>query len=348
MADQPRRKRPTIVDVAQLAGVSHTTVSFVINAVPNAGISEVTRARVHEAIERLDYHPHAGARSMGRRSSRTLGIAIPDDANPHYHEIVAGAEAHAAAHGYAVLVTSTRFDAARELRCFEWLKQQQIDGLILIPSTGTPLDRELRSAGDHGYPVVLLGGQGAADLVQAEAAAGERQLLGHLASLGHRRIGYIYGVADQAVFGARLQACLAVQSELGLPVVERWVRRCGPAVEDGYRTTQALLADCRAPDRPTALIVVNDWLAAAVVAVLSEAGLRIPDMISVAAFDNTAHARYTIVPQLTTVDYEAHRMGELAARLLIDRLADPRRAPVQLITRAQLVVRGSTGPAPAG
>ena len=348
MAGQPRLKRPTIVDVAQRAGVSHTTVSFVINGVASAGITAETRDRVLKAITELDYHPHAGARSMGRRSSLTIGVAIPDSVNSHYHEIVAGIETYAAEHGYSVLLSSTNFDATRELRSFEWLKQQQVDGLILIPSTPTGHAAELETARRRGQPIVILGpAHPDVDTVQPEALSGEQQVLDHLAQLGHRRIGYIYGVADHHVYGERLAACLEIQQGLGLPVVERWVRRCGPTVEDGYQATQALLADCAPDDRPTALVVVNDLLGAAVIAALTEAGLRVPAQISVATFDNTIHARYTVVPRLTSVDYEAHALGAQAARLLIERLADPQRPPAHVVTPARLVVRQSTGIAAA-
>lgn len=347
MTERFRSKRPTIIDVAQRAGVSHTTVSFIINDVASARITEETRARVLAAITELDYHPHAGARSMGRRSSLAIGVAIPDSKNAHYQEIVAGIEAYAAAQGYSVLVSTTNFDAERERRCFQSLKQQQLDGLIMIPSTGHTVSTELQGARRQGAPLVLLGSEhDTIDTVQPEAMRGEQQILDHLTALGHRRIGYVYGVADHDFHSKRLAACLQIQQALGLPVVAHWIRRCGPTVEDGYYATQALLTECAAGERPTALIVVNDLLAAAVVAMLTETGIRIPEHMSVATFDNTTHARYTVVPRLTSVDYEAHTIGTHAAQLLIERMADPQRPPVHVKTHVHLVPRESTGPAP--
>ena len=327
MPQRPRSRHPTIIDVARRAGVSHTTVSFVINNVVQAGITDETRERVLAAIAELDYHPHAGARSMGRRSSLTIGVAIPDNENTHYHEIAAGVETYAALQGYSTLLTSTNFQVEREQRCFDWLKEQRIDGLILIPGSGRTYAAEFDAARRRGYPLVMFSPQhGAVDTVSPQAISGEQQLIEHLAGLGHRDIGYIYGVADQTVYGERLRICLQLAAELSLPPVERWIRRCGPTVEHGYRATKQLLAECDAGDRPTALVVVNDLLAAAVIAALHDAGVRVPEHISVAGFDNTLHARYTVVPRLTSVDYDAHNLGTVAARMLLERLARSRAA----------------------
>ena len=163
-------------------------------------------------------------------------MAIPDNENTHYHEIAAGVEAYAALQGYSTLLTSTNFQVEREQRCFDWLKEQRIDGLILIPGSGRTYAAEFDAARRRGYPLVMFSPQhGAVDTVSPQAISGEQQLIEHLAGLGHRDIGYIYGVADQTVYGERLRICLQLAAELSLPPVERWIRRCGPSVEHGYR-----------------------------------------------------------------------------------------------------------------
>jgi DNA-binding LacI/PurR family transcriptional regulator len=340
-------KLPTIRDVAQHAGVSHTTVSFVLNNVTTETISPGTRERVLNAIKELDYHPREAARMLNRRSSQQIGLAIPESHNAHYQEIAAGAEMYAEQHGFGVFQTNTHFDIEREKRCFDWLKQQRVDGLILIPSSGTRLNEELDKLFEAGYPIVTLGVfESRVDNVRAELAKGERQVLEHLIGLGHRRIGYIHGVANHAVFDYRLDTCLNLQRELGLEVVDAWVRRCGPGAEDGYEATRTLLRDCQGAERPTALVVVNDLLASATIASLYAAGIRAPEGMSVATFDNTRLAVHTVTPPLTSIDYKAQEMGMCAAELVISRLANRERPRAQLEMRAQLVVRGSTGPAP--
>ncbi len=137
---------------------------------------------------------------------------------------------------------------------------------------------------------------------------GEQLVLEHLASLGHRRIGYIYGVANPITLGNRLTICLESQRALGIPVVDTWVRTCSPIQEGGYQATQALVNDFSRYELPTALVVVNDLLASAVLAALAEAHIVVPEEISVISFDNIPSAMYTI-PPLTTIDADGYTLG---------------------------------------
>lgn len=333
--------RPTSRDVARLAGVSQTTVSLVINEVPTVSITEETRSRVRSAVVQLDYHPHEGARSLSRKATRTIGVAIPDAGNPHYMEITEAIEAYAEARGYSIVLIVTNYDLACERRCLRWLKQQRVDALILCTSPSEAIEQEIHAAREQGYQVTTF-----LENVQAACGVCERALLEHLVGLGHRRIGYIHGVADQELFGARLRACLQAQCDLGVPIVEHWIRRCGPSIDHGFEATRALLAACEGGERPTALIVVNDLLALGALAALHDAGLPVPGQVSVAAFDNTRLARYS-VPPLTSVDPQARLLGEHVARLAFDRLLAPDSPSIHAETSPRLIVRGSTGPAPA-
>lgn len=343
MAEAKRIRRPTSLDVARLAGVSQTTVSFVINGVMDAGIAEETRARVLEAITQLDYHPHEAARNLRNRSSHILGMAIPET-NPHLLEIAKGAEDYAQSKKYGLFLSITDFLASKEQRSLEWLQQQRYDGLILMSRNKMVLQEEIYDLRKKGYPITILGFPGPEiDSVLVNEKQGQEELLRHLSALGHRHIGYIYGVADQALFGERLNSCLAIQQAMGLPVIEHFIRRCGPTVNESYAATLALLADCSASERPTALIVVNDALASAVLSALYTVGISVPTDMSVASFDNTSNSAFTL-PPLTTVDCEAQVIGAEAARLTIERLSAPERPPESIYTRSKLIVRSSTGP----
>lgn len=348
MGRTPDVKRPTSRDVARLAGVSHTTVSFVVNDVPHVNISDETRARVQHAIAQLDYHPHEGARSLSRKATRDLALVIPDAMNPHYMVIAEGIEAYAESRDYTVLVSATGFDTGRERRSLRWLKQRRVDALILC-STGTAgWHEEARRLIAQGHIITTIGADIAGaeiDTVGAVVGPGERLLLEHLIGLGHRRVGYVYGVFNYETYGGRLDTLLAIHHELGLPLAEQWVRRCGPTMEEGYRATQALLDACAGRERPTALIAVNDFLASAVLSALHAAGIAVPGAMSVAGFDNTPQSLYSS-PPLTTVDPDARAMGEYAARLTLERLAEPHRPPVRAETAQRLIVRGSTARAP--
>ena len=336
----PPAKRPTSRDVARLAGVSQTTVSLVINDATHVAITPETRARVREAIAALDYHPHEGARNLSRRATRTIGVAIPDAGNPHYLEITEAIETFAAARGYSIVLIVTNYDLNRERGALQWLKEQRMDALIVCTSTGEQIEQEIQTARAQGHQVTTF-----LENVMPPFGAGEREILDHLVALGHRRIGHVHGVANEEVFGDRLRSLLKIQETLGLPVVEHWIARCGPRVEDGYQATHDLLARCAGGELPTALIVVNDVLAMGVLAALHAAGLSVPAQMSVASFDNTRIARYSF-PPLTSVDPQAYLIGEHVARIAFDRLAAPDRPVTYGETYARLVVRASTGPAP--
>ena len=175
-----------------------------VNAVPSAGISEDTRARVLRAIAQLDYHPHEGARSLGRQATRSIGVAIPDTSNPHYLEITAGIADYAAQEGYSVMLATTNFAIQRERQCLMWLKERRSDALIASFVHGPDLLEEMRTLRRSGYPVTLLGVvDDEIDSSNPHGREGERLLLDHLYSLGHRAIGYIYGVYNQQVYGER-------------------------------------------------------------------------------------------------------------------------------------------------
>ncbi|HWE64631.1 MAG TPA: LacI family DNA-binding transcriptional regulator [Chloroflexota bacterium] len=340
MATAPRVKRPTSRDVARLAGVSQTTVSLVMNDVPTVAIPEETRNRVRQAIAELDYHPHEGARSLSRKATHTIGVLIPDANNPHYLDIVTGIEEYLERHGYSVFVVITNFNVDRERRSLQWLKQRRMDALILSPSSDGELEPEYAAMRERGYVLTMV-----LEEVRMPIDSGERLLLEHLLALGHRRIGYIYGVANMEYYGKRLQICLSLHRTRGIPLRDEWIRVCGPNVAEAYQATLDLLAACGEGERPTALVAVNDLLAMGVLSALHAAGVVVPTQMSVAGFDNTRLAPYT-VPPLTTVDADARTIGAHAARLTLSRLTDKQEPLAPEEIHPLLMVRGSTGPAP--
>jgi LacI family transcriptional regulator len=346
--EKTQAKRPTIRDVALLAGVSRTTVSLVLNNVSSANISLETRSRVHNAVVQLNYHPLEAARNLRTQASQTLGVAIPDANNPHYMQIVNGIDAFAQSQGYNTSIFITNFSEERERLCFTWLQQKRSDALILLSGTGRALLSEVRSLHERGYLITNLSFRrdtmfdADIDSVVPQANTGEQLVLRHLVETGHRRIGYIYGVANHDLLGDRLQACLYIQQQLGLPVNEDWIYRCGPSIDDGYNVTNRLLQSQVAADqRPTALVVVNDLLAIGVLAALANNGIQVPTEMSVISFDNIPQASYT-VPALTTIDYNAHLIGEKAAQLTIERLTQREHPPVLVEIPARLIIRHST------
>ncbi|WP_126553809.1 LacI family DNA-binding transcriptional regulator [Dictyobacter kobayashii] len=350
--EKTHAKRPTIRDVALLAGVSRTTVSLVLNNVSSANISPETRTRIHNAVIQLNYHPLEAARNLRTQASQTLGVAIPDANNPHYMQIINGIDSYAQSQGYSTSIFITNFSEERERLCFTWLQQKRSDALILLSGTGRALLNDVRSLHERGHLITTLSFRrdtmfdADIDSVVPQANTGEQLVMQHLAESGHRRIGYIYGVASHELLHDRLDACLHIQQQLGLPIKEEWIYRCGPTIDDGYNATNALLQALPADgDRPTALVVVNDLLAISVLAALNHNGIHVPEEMSVISFDNIPQAPYTI-PALTTVDYNTHLIGEKAAQLTIERLTQRDRPPILAEIPAQLIIRHSTAPSP--
>jgi LacI family transcriptional regulator len=342
-------KRPTQADVAHLAGVSRATVSYVISGHDSGNISttEETRKRVLQAARTLGYMPDAAAQSLRLGATKNIGVLIPDLHNPHYWQMVDGVEGEARAAGYDLLLTSASLNPDRELDCMRALLRGRVDGLVLSLTFPELLDEEARLLARRRCPVVVPGGGDERlrdlDCVEPDYADGAVHMMERLLALGHRRIGLVHGVAQPELGSERLRAYRDVLAAAGLPYDGDLVDRCGSTIADGYAAAGRLLE--RSP-RPSALVVINDLLAMGVLHAIAERGLRVPDDVSVAGFDDIDMAAY-LNPALTTLRVNAEEMGRAAMRLVFQRMRDPERSPQRVRIPAQLIERASTGPAPS-
>jgi len=346
-------KRPTQVDVARLAGVSRATVSYVINnqtggRVP---ISEETRQRVLEAITELDYVPDARAQAFRSGSTKTIGLIIPDIHNPHFWEIADGVEQEARAAGYDILLSSIPPENKYAEDIFKNLSHRRIDGLVMVPSfiyhskesqktLAYLLKRQLPIVGmmsDHGDVSYNI------DRVVSDYRDTTIELMTHLLSLQHRRIGLIYGIAVPKLGNDRLFAYQESLQAAGLPVDPDLIVECGPTIEDSYHATQKLL---ELPSRPTALLAINDFLAVGALRAIKDLNLCVPQDISLFGYDDVPLAKY-LVPRLSTASKDGEKIGREAIRLLLARLQDPERPCQEIKLPARLILRESTGPAPS-
>ncbi len=338
-------KRPTQADVARAAGVSRATVSYVLNRQTKGRvpISSETRERVLAAAAALGYEPDARAQSLRSGATRTIGLLVPDLQNPHFWQIVDSATQAARQAGYDLLLSSGDLDRAQEEASLKSLLRRRVDGLILSV-TFTRLAQEMLSQmAARRLPIVMIGGgQFDFDYIGSDYRESTREVVAHLQKLGHRRIAFIHGVASPGRGQDRLQSYQESLQDAGLPFDESLVAHCGPSVQDGYQAGLQLLDR---PDRPTAIIVINDLLAMGVLRAAADRGLDVPRELSLVGYDDIPMADY-LVPRLTSVHMDAEAIGQGAVELLLQRLRapeDPRRA-IRIPTR--LVVRESTGPAP--
>jgi LacI family transcriptional regulator len=336
-------KRPTQKDVAHRAGVSRSTVSYVLNdqielKIP---ISAETRQRVLQAIAELGYEPDARAQALRLGHTRIVGVIIPVIHNPFFWQILSGITDALQEAGYSLHLSHFPLDEKQESSTIRELTRERVDGFILLAAVKYLLPRLTEYLRKAGRPVVEVTATRAEfDHVVHGYSDGTRALMQHLFELGHRRIGFIYGV-DQEIQGFdRLNIYRQMLRDNEMSDSAAYEVHCGVTLEDAYQAAHALL---QRPDRPTALLVINDMLAIAVMRAAGDLDLRIPGDLSVAAFDDIPFSSYTM-PRLTTVSGKAEESGRDAVRLLLRRFAEPE-LPQQVTTSGvQLIVRESTGP----
>lgn len=336
-------KRPTQSDVARLAGVSRATVSYIINGLVDEGrhsIMAETRMRVEKAVKTLGYTPNVLAQGLGSGTSHAIGLLIPDTHNPHYWDITKGVEEVVTRHQFSLLLNSTRLDINRERQGIQMLLQQRVDGLILTPTFVENTNLIIEHVSAQNPPIVVLGTElSGVDSVLLNWQTGSVALIDHLIELGHRNIVFIYGVAEEVPGESRLEVFRQSLQQSGIDVSDDHIVRCTPDIHCAYQKTKQIL---KRENRPTAILAVNDLLAIGVLRACSEAGLKVPQDISVAGFDDISLGNYLPVA-LTTVNIESQQIGRHAAEMLFDRLENPDLAQQCRQVDSQLIVRETTG-----
>ncbi len=335
---QPRR--PTSADVAALAGVSRTTVSFVLNGRANTGISEETRGRVLRAAEQLGYHVQSPARALAGGASMAIGLVLLQTqdqvgSDALLAETLLGIADEARSDGYRVLVEAVSPDGQRYS---DLVRSRRVDGLIVSGPRAD--DPELQGVVRDGFPVILQGslpGLGAPS-VDVENRKGAAAATAHLAGLGHRRIGFVtHAPLDYTAASDRFAGYRDALEERSIPFDERLVAIGAFDAASGHVAMRDLLN--RTADL-TAVFVASDIVAFGALRAIREAHRRVPDDISLVGFDDIPLARH-FDPPLTTVRIPARDLGAAAGRALIDRLAG-RPATSRTLLATELVVRAST------
>lgn len=325
---------PTIKDVAQLAGVSPSTVSHVMNN--TRFVEPETRERVLSAMTALNYQPNRLARSLRSQKTHTLGVLLPNSANPFFAQVLLGIEAASFEYGYSVILGNANDDSEREISHLGVLASKQIDGVLLI-STGAYADA-LELLARYDMPTILVDrspGERPLDAIMVDNIGGGALATEYLIGLGHRRIGCVAGQMSLMPSADRVTGYRQALRNAGLPINEALIIPGNFTHEGGYLATQRLLQESAASseERVTALFACNDLMAVGAIRACHEAGLRVPQDISIIGFDDIQLASY-VVPPLTTIMQPAERLGRTAVEILVARL-DTRTAPIQ---RQQLEV----------
>jgi LacI family transcriptional regulator, galactose operon repressor len=326
----------TISEVAQKAGVSITTVSHVINK--TRFVSEDTRLRVELAIEEMGYRPNALARSLRSGESYTIGLILPDSANPFFAEVGRSIEIAAFEAGYSVILSNTENDVEKECIYIDVLIKKQIDGMIFV-GTGEDID-SYKGLLDLNIPVVAMDRDYPdlkMDVVISDNLQGGRLATQHLIALGHTRIGCIAGPSKVNLSAQRVTGYIQSLEQAGLAVDRDLIISGDFHPASGQAAASQLLA---LPDPPTAIFACNDLMAIGVLRAGMELGRRIPQDLAVVGYDDIELASYS-TPPLTTIQQPKKEMGIRAFNFLLDRIQAKQSSPQKASLPVSLVVRGS-------
>ncbi|MEV7289600.1 LacI family DNA-binding transcriptional regulator [Streptomyces sp. NPDC093252] len=328
-----------IKDVAAAAGVSVATVSRVLNAHPS--VSADARARVLAAVESLGYRPNAVARSLRTDQTRTFGLVIPDVLNPYFTELARSVEEAARALGYSVIIGNADERAEVQDHHVRTLLDRRIDGLLVAPTdAGSPL---LADAVRGGTPLVFVDRwiPGVdVPVVRSDGRAAVRDLVGHLWSLGHRRIAIIAGPDSTTTGSERVDAFREAMAGYGLPVPDAYIGQGDFRAESGRRATGGFLA---LPEPPEVVFAADNLMALGALDAVRARGLRVPDDIGLVAFDDIRWFVHTD-PPITSIAQPTGALGRAAVRALVEVIEGRRPASVTL--PARLIVRRSCGAPP--
>lgn len=327
MSSSPRATRK---DVARFAGVSPAVVSYVLNGGPRS-VAPGTRERVLQAVEVLGYRPNPIARALTTQSTGTIGLLIPDIANPLFAELANRIEEEANSHGLGVLLATSRGSAAVEREQLRSLSDRRVDGLIVLSATSDP---DVSGVGNTRVVVVdraeAITGLNTVGVDYEDAAA---RGVEHLIEHGHEKIAFIGGSDGSTTTRARERGWLKTLVGRGLPE--------GPSVRSdytrrgGYEAARRLMA---LEDPPTAVFIASDLHAVGAMHALNELGIRVPTELAVVNFDGSIESEYTW-PALTVMRQPLEKIAELA----VSSLSTTSPETGHRLLQAQLVRRQSCG-----
>lgn len=316
------RNPVSIKDIAAAAGVTHPTVSRALNDSPL--ISSETRERIQRLAREMGYIPDAVAQSLQTRRTHIIGLVVTSIGDPFFAELVKGVEEVARPAGFSVFLNSSHNDPNQEIQVIETFHRQRVDG-ILIASSRIGANHVERLARIN-VPVVLMNSQAEGDhdflhSVAVDDRIGARRAVEYLIELGHRRIGYI-GVSDRPRSNTRrLRGYHDALRAAGIEPEPKWVRveDHDPALEDCDARAGTSAAGRLLEAGVTALFCYNDVVAVGALLGCREAGIDVPDELSVIGFDDIDLARY-VHPPLTSVAQPKRQMGGIAMQMIIDLL----------------------------
>ena len=329
---------PNIYDVARRARVSVATVSAVLNE--SAFVSASLKTRVRSAVAALGYQPNLLARSMARQKTQTLGMIVPDIANPFFPEVVRGAEDVAHTAGYTLLISSSDNDVRKEEVYLRLFLAKRVDGVILTKAPGRMPPELRRAFAKAGVPVVLLARTVTGfvtDAVELDDRGAAYDGVTHLLRLGYRRVGFVGGLRGASTSRNRLAGYKAALRDSKVPLEPSLVTEGDFRVESGYRVGLELLKS-----RPDAVFVANYLMTVGFMEALRQYRMRCPEDVALVTCDDYPWMD-SFSPRLTTIDLPKRGLGAAAAQLLVERIAKGKGRARIIKLKNALRVRESCG-----
>ena len=327
-----------IRDVAKEAGVSISTVSRVIQGASN--VLPETRARIEEAIKRLDYHPNRLAQQFRIQQTKNVLVIIPEIGNTFFSDILAGIESIAKKNNYAILLVDSHSDAVSEYRCYEMLSQKLVDGIITF-SIGISKD-DLRQLAKQ-YPIVI-GCRYFADSnianVTIDNIKATKDITSYMLNLGHQKICYLAGPEEMPIYQDRLKGFYQAFDERGLSPDKAMAINCNASVKGGYDAMASVINDAGA--KFTAVVASGDTMAIGAIRALNDHGFKVPEDIGVAGFDDIELSAL-FSPTLTTVRQPKYQIGVRSMEKLLDLINGTVPVSSRDILNYELIIRDSSG-----
>ncbi len=327
-------------DVAKRANVSYMTVSRVVNKCGN--VKKETEERVLKAIEELGYHPNAAARALNNRKTYNIGIVLPKKeyllTAPFYIELLFSVEKQLKQNGYSLFLGSLHDDELSASDHSGLYKEGKVDGLMVFaPPFEAPFLEKL-SGDDIPFTVVLGRSRGKKfNFVDVDNTGSAARVVSHLLELGHKRIGFVSGNIEEINAADRLKGYRLKLEDAGQPADEKLIYYGDWSLESGYRAYSELMTR---ENPPTAVFCSNDYMAMGMIKAAHDAGLKLPEDLSVAGFDDLQYSSF-ITPSLTTVRQPVEKIAVAAVDMMMAVISGKNSVPDEVILASEFIVRSS-------
>ena len=334
------KKVNNIKELADKLKLSPTTVSRVLNGKSiKFRISQETSQKVLDAARKYHYSPNRIARGLKLEKTETIGLIIPDIANPYFGSIAKTIEVEAHNNGYSIILCDSLDDENTEAELLQLLAGRKVDGIIIAP-TGKS-SRQVTEIQRQGIPVIVidryLPGTNL-PFVTTDNYLGGLLATEHFIEMGHRNIACLQGINGISANNDRVQGYREALQKHGIPLDESMILGTDFGEENGYIQTKKLLV---LPECPTAIFALSNLISIGTLRALKEAGLTIPDNISIVSFDEQPYSAFLACP-MTTVEQPREEIGKLAFRYLLDRINDEKEGKMEnTMLKPRLIIRDS-------